>query len=123
VGAAYIAHGSTGAGNDQVRFDLAFSTLAPDATILTPIRDNRLSWEETTRYLASEGIEVEWKKTKYSINRGLWGTSVGGAETLTSNEPLPEEAWPTQITAEEPRDLRIGFEAGEIRNIDGIDYD
>ena len=123
VGAAYIAHGSTGAGNDQVRFDLAFSTLAPDATILTPIRDNRLSREETTRYLASEGIDVEWKKTKYSINRGLWGTSVGGAETLTSNEPLPEEAWPTQITAEESRDLRIGFEAGEIRSIDGVDYD
>ncbi len=123
VGAAYIAHGSTGAGNDQVRFDLAFSTLAPEATILTPIRDNRLSREETTTYLADEGIDVEWKKTKYSINRGLWGTSIGGVETLTSDRSLPEEAWPTQITEEGTRDLRIGFEAGEIRSVDGVELD
>lgn len=123
VGATYLAHGSTGAGNDQVRFDLAFSTLAPEATILTPIRDNRLSREETTAYLQEQGIDIAWKKSKYSINRGLWGTSVGGAETLTSDQGLPEEAWPTPLSEEGSRSVILRFERGELRGVDGDDLD
>ena len=113
VGADILAHGSTGAGNDQVRFDLAFSTLMPDAEILTPIRDNRLTREETTSYLQEAGVEIEWEQSRYSVNRGLWGTSVGGVETLTSSNPLPEEAWPTQVSENEEREIQLEFEAGE----------
>lgn len=123
VDAAYLAHGSTGAGNDQVRFDLAFGSLVPSAEIITPVRDRKLSREETTAYLQEEGIEIAWEKSRYSINRGLWGTSVGGAETLTSSEPLPEEAWPTPVTVSEPREVRLRFEKGELRGIDGEDLE
>ena len=85
VGAKYIAHGSTGAGNDQVRFDLIFQVMAPKMQIITLIRDNQLSREDEINYLKSEGIDIPWEKAQYSINQGLWGTSVGGAETLTSD--------------------------------------
>ena len=94
VGAEYIAHGSTGAGNDQVRFDMIFQTLAPEIEIITPIRDNKLSRQEEIDFLKDEGVDLPWEKAKYSINRGLWGTSVGGEETLTSHLPLPDEAYP-----------------------------
>lgn len=119
IGAEYVAHGSTGAGNDQVRFDMVFQVLCPDATILTPIRDGRLTRQETTAYLKDIGIEIEWSKSKYSINKGLWGTSVGGEETLTSHLPLPDEAWPTQAAETTPRTLQIAFEKGEPVEVDG----
>jgi len=90
IGASYIAHGSTGAGNDQIRFDLIFQLMAPELKILTPVRDQILSRHEEIDYLKKLGIHTNWEKSKYSINKGLWGTSIGGKETLTSNAPLPE---------------------------------
>ncbi|KAA9355144.1 MULTISPECIES: argininosuccinate synthase [Larkinella] len=117
IGANAIAHGSTGAGNDQVRFDMAFRIIAPDAEIITPIRDLRLSREAEIDYLKAKGVEQEWHKAAYSINKGLWGTSVGGRETLTSNGFLPESAWPTQVTKTEPEQITLHFEAGELKGI------
>lgn len=120
IGAKYIAHGSTGAGNDQVRFDMIFQILAPEITIITPIRDEQRSREEEIAYLQENGVAYSWEKAKYSINRGLWGTSVGGAETLTSNLPLPDSAYPSQVTETAPRALELRFEKGELVAIDGI---
>ncbi len=122
LGATYVAHGSTGAGNDQVRFDLALQVLAPEVQILTPIRDQRLSRQQEIDYLQQHGVEANWEKAKYSVNQGLWGTSVGGAETLTSNQPLPEAAFPTPQTADTPRRVALRFAAGEIVGIDGDPY-
>ena len=119
VGADAIAHGSTGAGNDQVRFDLVFNVTAPDLEIITPIRDLKLSREQEVAYLKSHGIEKEWAKAKYSINQGLWGTSVGGAETLTSHQYLPEEAWPNQVKAHKTEMVEIEFDKGEPISING----
>jgi len=119
INADAIAHGSTAAGNDQVRFDLVFSALGGDMDIITPIRDQNLSREEEMDYLNKHGIKMDWSKAKYSINKGLWGTSVGGAETLTSDQPLPEEAYPSQLRKEEPRDLVLHFEKGELTGFDG----
>ncbi|PRD51244.1 argininosuccinate synthase [Sphingobacterium gobiense] len=113
IGAACVAHGSTGAGNDQVRFDMIFNTLIPGVEIITPIRDLKLSREEEIAYLAKHGVEINAEKAKYSINKGLWGTSVGGAETLTSNKYLPETAWPTPVTSSEPQTVTIDFVKGE----------
>ncbi|WP_018126264.1 argininosuccinate synthase [Balneola vulgaris] len=113
IGADAIAHGSTGAGNDQIRFDLIFNVMVPNLEIITPIRDMKLSREEEVGYLVQHGIKEEWEKAKYSINKGLWGTSVGGDETLTSNLPLPEEAWPTKLTRKDSITLEIGFKKGE----------
>jgi argininosuccinate synthase len=118
VGAEYIAHGSTGAGNDQVRFDLIFSILAPDIKIITPIRDQRLSRQDEVAYLQERGVDVNWEKAKYSINKGLWGTSVGGAETLTSHQTLPEEAYPSQLEKKESRHIKLKFEQGELKGVD-----
>jgi argininosuccinate synthase len=117
VGAGYIAHGSTGAGNDQVRFDLIFQTLAPEIQIITPIRDLKLSRQEEINFLKKNGVDLPWNKAKYSINRGLWGTSVGGQETLTSHAGLPEEAYPSQLTREKPLELKLTFEQGELTAI------
>ena len=114
IGAAAIAHGSTGAGNDQVRFDMAFRILAPSAEIITPIRDLRLSREAEIEYLKAKGVEQEWHKAAYSINKGLWGTSVGGKETLTSNQYLPESAFPTQVSKTEAEQITLHFEKGEL---------
>ncbi len=114
VGAQYIAHGSTGAGNDQVRFDMIFQTLAPDIEIVTPIRDNRLAREEEIAYLQENGVDYSWEKAKYSINKGLWGTSVGGDETLTSNLPLPDSAYPSQLLKKEPQQVKLTFKKGEL---------
>jgi argininosuccinate synthase len=119
IGATAIAHGSTGAGNDQVRFDMIFQTIAPGIEIITPIRDQQLSREEEIEFLKSHGVEMNWEKAKYSVNKGLWGTSVGGAETLTSNLGLPEEAFPSQLTKKEPKQVKLSFEKGELVAIDG----
>tara|TARA_B110000971_G_scaffold168998_1_gene173475 strand:+ start:463 stop:1653 length:1191 start_codon:yes stop_codon:yes gene_type:complete len=120
IDAAYIAHGSTGAGNDQVRFDLIFQVLAPAIQIITPIRDQQLSREAEIAYLKSEGIEMSWEKAQYSINHGLWGTSVGGSETLTSDKTLPSEAYPSQLTATESKKIILEFEQGELVGINGV---
>ena len=120
IDAAYIAHGSTGAGNDQVRFDLIFQVLAPAIQIITPIRDQQLSREAEIAYLKSEGIEMSWEKAQYSINHGLWGTSVGGSETLTSDKILPSEAYPSQLTATESKKIILEFEQGELVGINGV---
>jgi len=117
IGAEYIAHGSTGAGNDQVRFDLIFSILAPDIKIITPIRDQRLSRQDEVAYLQEKGIDVNWEKAKYSINKGLWGTSVGGEETLTSHKTLPEEAYPSQLREKESLNIKLKFEQGELKGV------
>ncbi len=119
MGAQYIAHGSTGAGNDQVRFDMIFQTLAPEIEIITPIRDNKLSREEEIHYLKENGVDYSWEKAKYSINRGLWGTSVGGDETLTSHQPLPGAAFPSQLQQKEPQQVTLTFEKGELVAING----
>ena len=119
IGADYVAHGSTGAGNDQVRFDMIFNIMIPGVEIITPIRDLKLSREAEIEYLNKHGIEYTAEKARYSINKGIWGTSVGGKETLTSNQTLPEEAWPTQVTETKERDLELSFEKGELVGIDG----
>jgi len=114
IDAKYIAHGSTGAGNDQVRFDMIFQTLAPNIEIITPIRDLKLSRQEEIEYLEKHGIDFPWSKAKYSINKGIWGTSVGGVETLTSHQSLPEEAYPSQLEKTTPTDLKLHFKKGEL---------
>ncbi|WP_420592908.1 argininosuccinate synthase [Robiginitalea biformata] len=119
VGATHIAHGSTGAGNDQVRFDLIFQVIAPEIEIITPIRDQQLSREAEIAYLQENGITYSWEKAKYSINQGLWGTSVGGVETLGSREALPEAAYPSQLSETQPRDISLTFEKGELTAVDG----
>ena len=119
VGAEYIAHGSTGAGNDQVRFDMIFQIMAPGIKIITPIRDNKLSREAEIEYLQKNGIDYSWAKAKYSINRGLWGTSVGGDETLTSHLSLPESAYPSQLEKELSKKLKLTFTKGELTAVDG----
>lgn len=119
IGAECVAHGSTGAGNDQVRFDMIFNTLIPGVEIITPIRDLKLSREAEIEYLTKHGFPYSAEKAKYSINKGLWGTSVGGAETLTSNQYLPESAWPTPATSTTPQTITIDFEKGEPVALNG----
>ncbi len=117
VGADAVAHGSTGAGNDQVRFDMIFHIMIPGVEIITPIRDLKLSREEEIAYLQTKGVEMNFAKAMYSINKGIWGTSVGGKETLTSNGMLPEEAWPTQLTNNNPEQVTLTFEKGELTGV------
>lgn len=119
INATAVAHGSTGAGNDQVRFDMTIQILAPGLEIITPIRDKRLSREEEINYLKSKGVDYNAAKAAYSINKGLWGTSVGGRETLKSMGMLPEEAWPTPVTKTSPEPVILGFEKGELQSVDG----
>ncbi|MDR2564186.1 MAG: argininosuccinate synthase [Prevotellaceae bacterium] len=119
IGASYIAHGSTGAGNDQVRFDLVFQVLAPDIEIITPIRDLKITRQAEIDYLNKHGFDYPWAKAKYSINQGLWGTSVGGVETLRSDGELPEEAYPTQCTKQGSEKISIIFRKGEPVGING----
>jgi argininosuccinate synthase len=121
-GAKAVAHGSTGAGNDQVRFDLIFNILVPEAEILTPIRDLRLSREAEIEILKKHGVEMDFKKAAYSINKGLWGTSVGGRETLNSLGTLPEEAWPTPVTKTGQETVKLGFKKGELVSLNGKEY-
>jgi len=122
IGAGAVAHGSTGAGNDQVRFDLAFNVLGQNLQIITPIRDMQLSRQAEIDYLIENGYNWNWEKAKYSINQGIWGTSVGGAETLTSQKSLPEEAYPTQLTEKEPSVVELQFEKGELQQVNGQSY-
>jgi argininosuccinate synthase len=122
LGADAIAHGSTGAGNDQVRFDMVFQILTPGVEIITPIRDNKLSREEEIVYLQNKGVNMNTEKATYSINKGLWGTSIGGKETLTSNGILPETAWPTQVTETEPINISLSFTKGELTAVNGQQF-
>ncbi|TCZ72977.1 argininosuccinate synthase [Flaviaesturariibacter aridisoli] len=122
LGADAVAHGSTGAGNDQVRFDMIFHILVPGLEILTPIRDQRLSREQEIQYLKDKGVTMNFEKAQYSINKGLWGTSVGGRETLRSNGFLPEEAWPTPVTRTGSEDVTLRFEKGQLLAVNGTEY-
>jgi argininosuccinate synthase len=117
IGAVAVAHGSTGAGNDQVRFDMVFQIISPDVKIITPIRDLRLSREHEIEYLKRNKVEMNFEKAVYSINKGIWGTSVGGRETLTSSGALPESAYPTQLTARENGDVTLTFNKGELKGV------
>jgi argininosuccinate synthase len=117
LGATAVAHGSTGAGNDQVRFDMVFHIMIPGVEILTPIRDLRLSREAEIAYLKEKGVDMNVEKAMYSINKGLWGTSVGGKETLSSKGMLPESAWPTQVTKSAAEEVKLHFEKGELTAI------
>ena len=117
LGADAVAHGSTGAGNDQVRFDMVFHIMIPGVEIITPIRDLKLSREQEIEYLQSKGVNMNAEKAMYSINKGLWGTSVGGKETLFSKGMLPESAWPTQVTKHDSEEVVLGFEKGELQSI------
>jgi argininosuccinate synthase len=119
VGAKYIAHGSTGAGNDQVRFDMIFQTIAPEIEILTPIRDLKLSRQTEIDYLKSHGVDMNWEKSKYSVNKGIWGTSVGGVETLKSQKALPSEAYPSQLQREDEQEVTLTFDKGELIAFNG----
>ena len=118
-----VAHGSTGAGNDQVRFDMIFHIMIPGVEIITPIRDLQLSREQEIAYLQSKGVEMNVEKAMYSINKGLWGTSVGGKETLSSKGMLPESAWPTQVTKHETEEVVLGFEKGELKSVNNQNFD
>ena len=122
LNAKAVAHGSTGAGNDQVRFDMIFHIMIPGVQIITPIRDLKLSREEEIAYLKSKGVEMNFEKAMYSINKGLWGTSVGGKETLNSKGMLPEEAWPTQVSKSESQEVRLRFTKGELFGVDDKNF-
>ena len=123
LGAQKVAHGSTGAGNDQVRFDMIFQIMIPGIEIVTPIRDLQLSREAEIEYLKQKGVQMNFEKAAYSINKGLWGTSVGGKETLQSKGLLPESAWPTPMTqAGQEEEMVIGFEKGEIVSVNGKNF-
>ena len=119
TGADHVAHGSTGAGNDQVRFDLVFEVLAPQVKIIAPIRELAMTRQQEIDYLKEKGFDFSWEKSKYSINQGIWGTSIGGVETLKSSGVLPEEAYPSQVTSHGTERLTIGFEKGEPVRFNG----
>ena len=119
IDAEYIAHGSTGAGNDQVRFDMIFQTLAPSIKIITPIRDEKLTRQQEIEYLKANDVDMSWEKAKYSVNKGLWGTSVGGSETLTSEKALPSAAYPSQLEKEGEEKVVLTFEKGELAAVNG----
>lgn len=123
TGIHQVAHGSTGAGNDQVRFDMLLDILVPGISIVTPIRDLRLSRQEEISYLEKNGVEMDFTKAAYSINKGIWGTSVGGKETLTSHLPLPESAFPTAVSKSLPEKLALGFEKGELHSVNGTRFE
>ncbi|GAC1526772.1 MAG: argininosuccinate synthase [Sediminibacterium sp.] len=123
MNAAAVVHGSTGAGNDQVRFDMIFNIMIPGVEIITPIRDLKLSREAEIDYLRTKGVEMNFAKAAYSINKGLWGTSVGGKETLQSKGMLPEEAWPTQVTKTGSEEVKLHFVKGELSGINDKVFD
>ncbi len=121
LGVDYLCHGSTGAGNDQIRFDSIFGIVAPEIEVIALIREQMLSREQEIDFLKQHGIDMDFHKAEYSINKGLWGTSVGGKETLTSRLTLPEDAYPTKCTKTESEssDMTITFEKGEIVAVNG----
>lgn len=122
INADAVAHGSTGAGNDQVRFDMIFHIMIPGVEIITPIRDMQLSRETEIEYLKSHGVNMNFEKAQYSINKGLWGTSVGGKETLQSKGMLPESAWPTPVTKTGEEEVKLHFEKGELKKVNDQDF-
>jgi len=119
IGATHVAHGSTGAGNDQIRFDLAFEVLAPEIKIITPTRDLELSRDAEIDYLLKHGVVDNFEKMAYSVNKGLWGTSIGGKETLQSDKTLPEEAYPTHLQKEGEETITLEFQKGELIGVNG----
>lgn len=123
IGAVAVAHGSTGAGNDQVRFDMVFQTMIPKAEIITPIRDLKLSREAEINFLKDHNVSMNFEKAAYSINKGLWGTSVGGKETLNSKDYLPESAWPTPVTETIEKNISLAFSKGELVGIDDTTFE
>ena len=122
IGATHVAHGSTGAGNDQIRFDLAFEVLAPGIKIITPTRDLELTRDAEIAYLREHGVVDNFEKMAYSVNKGLWGTSIGGKETLQSNKTLPEEAYPSHLQKEGEESITIEFLKGQLRAVNGMTY-
>jgi len=119
-----VAHGSTGAGNDQVRFDMVFHIMIPGVEIITPVRDLKLSREAEIDYLKAKGVDMNVEKAKYSINKGLWGTSIGGKETLNSKGMLPEASWPTQMSKEgQEEEIVLHFEKGELTAVNNQNFD
>ena len=122
IGAEAIAHGSTGAGNDQVRFDMTFLVMTPDIEIITLTRDSNLSRQEEIDFLHRNGFEADFAKMKYSYNVGIWGTSICGGELLDSAQGLPETAYLKQVVKEGSEQLRIGFLKGEVQSVNGTDY-
>ncbi len=122
IGASAVAHGSTGAGNDQVRFDMVFQIMTPELKIITPIRDLKLSREAEIEYLKVNKVQMNFEKAAYSINKGIWGTSVGGKETLTSDKALPESAYPTQLAITESENMTLTFEQGELNGVNGKSF-
>lgn len=123
LNAEAVAHGSTGAGNDQVRFDMIFHIMIPGVEIITPIRDMQLSREAEIEYLKGKGVQMNFEKSLYSINKGLWGTSVGGKETLQSKGMLPEEAWPTPVTKSGEEEIKLQFKEGELIAVNNEHFD
>lgn len=123
INADAVAHGSTGAGNDQVRFDMIFHIMIPHIEIITPIRDMNLSRDSEIEYLKSKGVEMNFEKAAYSINKGLWGTSVGGRETLKSRQTLPEDAWPTKVTQTGSEEVKLTFKQGELVKVNDEKFD
>ena len=119
-----IAHGSTGAGNDQIRFDMTFQVMAPKMEIITLTRDKELSRKEEVDYLNAHGFFADFTKLKYSYNVGIWGTSICGGELLDPTQGLPESAYLKHVTAKEPEaELRITFKKGEIDAVNGEHFD
>ena len=123
IGADAIAHGSTGAGNDQIRFDMTFLVLAPGVEIITLTRDGNLSRQEEIDYLNEHGFFADFTKLKYSYNVGIWGTSICGGEILDSKQGLPETAYLKHPTKQEPETLKLGFEKGELCSVNGVKYE
>ena len=122
INADYVAHGSTGAGNDQVRFDMAFNILIPGIEVIAPIREMKLSREQEIDFLKKNGVSMNFEKAKYSINKGIWGTSVGGKETLTSHSSLPDDAFPTPITKDASEKITLHFIQGELFGINDKNF-
>jgi len=122
IGADAIAHGSTGAGNDQVRFDMTFLVMCPKMEIITLTRDSNLSRKEEVDYLNANGFNADFAKLKYSYNVGIWGTSICGGEILDSKQGLPESAYLKQVTKQGSEQMSIGFKNGEICSVNGTEY-
>ncbi|MBQ9450156.1 MAG: argininosuccinate synthase [Bacteroidales bacterium] len=123
IGADAIAHGSTGAGNDQVRFDMTFLVMCPQMEIITLTRDGNLTRKEEVDYLNAHGFQADFAKLKYSYNVGIWGTSICGGEILDSRQGLPESAYLKQVCKSGSEILSLGFEKGELKSVNGMDYD
>jgi argininosuccinate synthase len=122
IGSRAIAHGSTAAGNDQFRFDAGLRVLAPGVEVLAPVRDSGVSREDETAYCGARGLKIPPKTTRYSVNEGLWGTTIGGGETHDPWQLPPEALYPGRILAKAPRTSRatvIGFRGGRPVSLDG----